>query len=215
MMSEAFLYRLALGDAWSKEVKSTLECDKDLIVVPMGAENVVPQIQNIISSMKHPDETIKFIRFFPDGYVINPDEESAFFYDAKYGTTIEKDAYKTYLAFSSFNRRLLIFIKNISRVYCVPLNKMIFQDSEEYVSHFPKEKQLPIDKEGWIAPRKLPQEKYDEWKWRNINASGTPFKYFDFSAMLDFEIQGAINNEALNRLFSDVEYFGQQKLGVS
>jgi hypothetical protein len=210
----SFNDRLALGDIWAKEIKTILDNDKDLIIVPMGLENVLSNHYSILSSMKEPSSTIKFIRFFPDGYAINLKEEDAFFYDAKFGQTIEKDAFNTYCVFVGHDRRMVIFIKNYSKIYCVPLQKIKFQNSEEKTSQY-KHLKLPVDNEGWIAPRLLPEEKYKDWKLKNPLASGTPYKYFDFRAMEKYEIFNEIDSNTLKEIFEFKISPGQQTLELT
>ncbi|MFW9989887.1 MAG: hypothetical protein ACFFC3_14645 [Candidatus Odinarchaeota archaeon] len=178
----SFESRSKIGNMWSKKVFEIIK-NKGLHVVSMGAENIVPEVHTILSFMKNPDNTSKFVRYMPDGFAIDEKKETAFFYDAKNGKAIEKDAYLTYLTFAADNRRLYIFIQNDADKYCVPIDKLAFIDSYSEVSKYSLEMQLPIDDDGWIAPRLLPENKYLKWKYSHSDKSGTPYKYFDFDAM--------------------------------
>ena len=55
--------------------------------------------------MKNPDPTARFLRYMPDGFAVREESEEAFFFDAKSGPTIEKDAYLAYQAFAGSDRR--------------------------------------------------------------------------------------------------------------
>lgn len=182
----SFKDRLTIAERWSNE------CIEDLsasgwLVVPMGAENVAPEVQNALSMMRNPDATARFVRYMPDGFAVMVESEEAMFYDAKCGKSIEKDAYIAYMAFAGDNRRVYVRIKNGKDKYNVPVRKLMFLNSHKEVEKYPVHLQMPIDEDGWIAPRLWCPEKYNKWKYRYSTASGTPFKYFDFDAISEFK----------------------------
>lgn len=183
-----FEQRLERGNIWADEVRRIVEA-KGWLTVPIGAENLTPKVSAALSRMKNPDVTVSFIRYLPDGFAINVGLEQAFFFDAKVGKSIQKEAYEVYLAFANRSRKMFLFIHAEGCNYCIPVQKLCFLDSQKYVNRFPLNQQLPVDDEGWIAPRLWPQSKYLDWKARNPNASGTPFRYFDLEAMKKFKLK--------------------------
>jgi hypothetical protein len=181
-----FEQRLAKGNVWLEEVKQLLE-RRGLRTVLIGAEHVAPEVHKALSDMRNPDATAMFVRYLPDGFAVNIGTEEAFFFDAKAGKTIEKKAYETYLDFAGKDRKVFIFIRNSKgETYCVPVRELRFRNSQEVVAKY--NFQLPIDEGGWIAPRLLNEEDYRRWKKRHPEASGTPYRYFDFDAMKQYKI---------------------------
>lgn len=175
--------RLPYAEQWQDECIERMKSD-GWEVVPMGAENVAPSVQQALSMMANPDATARFVRYMPDGFAVKVEEETAIFFDAKRGKSIEKDAYIAYLAFAGDNRNVYIMIKSENgAVYRVPVKGLKFLCSREYVAKFTEYNRIPVDDDGWIAPRLWPEDRYREWKRRYQTASGTPFKYFDFKQM--------------------------------
>lgn len=188
-----FAYRLKRGEEWAAEVVRFIE-EQGWKTVPLGAENVAPEAHRLLSFMKNPDPTARFLRYMPDGFAVKEEGEEAFFFDAKSGPTIEKNAYLAYQAFAGNDRRVFVFIRNGDDTYCVPIRKLKFLDSWDCVRSFPPDRQMPVDEDGWIAPRLWPEAKYLAWKRRNPHASGTPFRYFDLGAMSKYKM-GAEHRE--------------------
>ena len=180
-----FAYRLKRGEEWAAEVVKIIE-QRGWKTVPLGAENVAPEVHHLLSMMKNPDPTARFLRYMPDGFAVREESEEAFFFDAKSGPTIEKDAYLAYQAFAGSDRRVFVFVRHLGNTYCVPVNDLRLQDSREVVRRYPRP--LPVDEDGWIAPRLLPRDEYLRWKSRNPQASGTPFRYFDLGAMSRYKM---------------------------
>ena len=178
--------RLPYAEEWQNECIERMKSD-GWEVVPMGAENVAPSVQQALSMMANPDATARFVRYMPDGFAVKIEDETAVFFDAKRGRSIEKDAYIAYLAFAGDDRNVHIMIKSDNGdIYYVPVRGLKFLCSHEYVSKFPENKRMPIDEDGWIAPRLWLEDKYQGWKQRYKMASGTPFKYFDFGNMEEY-----------------------------
>ncbi len=175
-----FAYRLKRGEEWAAEVVKIIE-QRGWKTVPLGVENVASEVHRLLSMMKNPDPTARFLRYMPDGFAVREESEEAFFFDAKSGETIEKDAYLAYRALAGSDRRVFVFIRHLGNTYCVPVNDLRFKDSWEVVRRYPRP--LPVDEDGWIAPRLLPRDEYLRWKSRNPQASGTSFRYFDLPAM--------------------------------
>ncbi len=152
----------------------------------MGAENLAPDIHKALSGMKNPDPTASFVRYLPDGFAVDVDGEQAFFFDAKAGSNIQKEAYEAYMAFAGENRRVYVFIETGGKAYCVPVRELKFLNSYEVVADY--QTPLPVDGDGWIAPRLLPLAEYLDWKMKYPQASGTPYRRFDFAAMSDYRL---------------------------
>jgi len=187
-MSE-FAGRLGPHEDWAQQVFAHIEAH-GWQVVPLGAERVAPDASKVLSAMRNPDATARFVRYMPDGFAIHRQKEKAFFFDAKVGRSIEKDAYIAYLAFAGKDRSVYVCLKNESIVYWVPIKAIAFYDSEEYVSRFPPDRRMPIDEDGWIAPRLWLPSKYHNWKQQHPSASGTAFRYVDFGRLVAYRRTG-------------------------
>jgi hypothetical protein len=185
-MGNGFANRLSRGVEFQNEVQEIVKRN-GWEFVPMGAENIAPNVHRMMSKMENPDNTVRFVRYMPDGFAVHPEKEEAFFLDCKHSDTIEKDAYINYLTYAGEDRRVYVFIKSQDQVYCVPLKKLQFQDSHEVVRKYPNP--MPVDSEGWIAPREWPDEKYLAWKSRYRSASGTAYKYIDFERLEKYIIK--------------------------
>ena len=186
-MGNAFTdVRLPYAKEWEVQNRQEIQA-QGWQVVPMGAENVAPDVQKALSFMENPDSTARFVKYMPDGFAVNIEGETAYFFDSKRGKSIEKDAYIAYIAFAGEDRKMFVMIKTDNgKIYDVPVSELKFLCSHKYVSKFPEHRRMPIDDDGWIAPRLWPDDKYLVWKAKCKNASGTPFKYFDFNKMQQF-----------------------------
>lgn len=182
-MSEAFNGRLEYGTAWDNEVASKLKESK-YEIARYGIEHVGNHFTKNSAYFKCENPSIRFARYFPDGLAADFSHDVAFFWDAKIGASIERDAYETYCGIAGNSREFYLFIKEkqYSKKYCVPLTAVEFLDSMGYVSKFSEQNQMPVV-DGWIAPRAWPEDKYLKWKLNHPEASGTPFKYFNFALM--------------------------------
>lgn len=181
-MSSAFEMRCSRGMLWDDEVDANLkQCGYD--IGRYNIENVAMHFKSHPNYAGCDNPSIRFVRYFPDGVAADFNANVAFFWDAKMGTSIERDAYDTYLEFAESGRELYLFIKSENSQYCVPIEKVEFKDSYLYVSQFHEKNQMPIDPDGWIAPRMWPEQRYLDWKFKHPEASGTPFKYFSFGKM--------------------------------
>ena len=181
-MSDFERYRLAPHEEWARLVFEHIT-QRGWSVVPMGAQVLAPQVAAMLSAMEQPDPTAAFVRYMPDGFAVHLGKQTTFFFDAKVGKTIEKAAYIVYQAFAGEDRAVFVCLKHRECVYWVPIRDLAFLDSQVYVGRFPEQRRMPVDDEGWIAPRLWPRWKYLEWKQQHPEASGTPFRYFDFPAM--------------------------------
>ena len=181
-MSECFQTRLARGMEWDDEVSSCLSSQGYAI----GRYNIENTAHHFT---KHPgyatanNPSIRFVRHFPDGVASDFTNNIAFFWDAKVGKTIEKDAYETYLEVGNNGREFYLFINSVAGKFCVPIDYVSFVDSHDFVSKFKDSMRMPVDDDGWIAPRMWPEDKYRNWKRFHPSASGTPFRYFNFDRM--------------------------------
>ncbi len=188
-MGSGWEQRRGRGEKFQEEVKGMLKSQGKLIV-PMGAEKVAPRVQEMLRKIENPDNTARFFRYTPDGFAVDVESGEAFFYDCKDGRAIEKEAFENYVAYAGEDRSVFVFIKHGEKTYQVPLRGLSLLDSWEEVGRYCEEKRMPIDEDGWIAPRLWPKWKYDEWKANHQGASGTPFRYFDFKKMEQFVLNG-------------------------
>ncbi len=184
-MGRGWEQRKGKGDKFQEEVKEILEFQK-MLIVPMGAEKVAPEVQEQLWKMENPDSTARFFRYTPDGFAVDVENGVSFFYDCKDGRTIEKEAFKNYIVYAGEDRNVFVFIRHGGKTYRVPLRCLAFLDSNNEVGRYSEEKRMPVDNDGWIAPRLWPKWKYDAWKASHLGASGTPFRYFDFQKMEQF-----------------------------
>jgi len=181
--------RLGPHEEWAQEVFAHIEAH-GWQVVPLGAERVAPDVSKVLSAMQNPDATARFVRYMPDGFAIHTGKEQAWFFDAKVGRSIEKDAYEAYMAFAGDERRVYVCIRWQLAVYWVSVRNIAFLDSREVVGGFREDHRMPIDDEEWIAPRLWPRAKYLRWKLSHPGASGTAFRYLDFAAMEAYRWKG-------------------------
>lgn len=186
-MSEAFQMRCAAGMLWDDEVSSHLS-SQGYEIARHNVENTAPHFAKYPNYATSDNPSIRFVRYFPDGVAADFKNNVAFFWDAKNGNSIEKNAYETYLEFGANGREFFLFIKYDHNIYCVPLGEVKFFNSFQYVSRFPEYTRMPVDDGGWIAPRLWPEKKYLQWKYKNPEASGTPYRYFDFGDMKHWSI---------------------------
>lgn len=186
-MSSAFQMRCASGMVWDEEVSTQLSS----VGYEIGRYNIENTAKHFTQNPHYANSdnpSIRFVRYFPDGIASDFKNNCAFFWDAKIGTSIERNAYETYLEFNVNGREFYLFIKNGTSIYCTPLLEVCFLNSYTYVSQFREKNRMPIDDDGWIAPRLWNEAKYLNWKYTHPNASGTPFRYFDFDSMKNWRI---------------------------
>jgi hypothetical protein len=131
------------------------------------------------------DLTAKYFRYHPDGFYIAEKFHQAVYFDAKASDSIEKDAYLIYQKMHSIGLRVLVCIKNKkNEQYHVPIQKICLVSGLETAKRNP----LPLDEDGWLAPRLLSPVKYQEWK-NKCRGSGTSYRYFDFAQMQKFKLK--------------------------
>lgn len=190
----SFETRCKLGMEWDNEVSKHLN-STGYEIGRYNIENAAPHFTSIPGYAYSSNSSIRFVRYFPDGIAADFKNNIAFFWDAKIGRSIEKDAYETYCEFGKNGREFFLFVKNEMRIYCIPIEHVEFLNSLKFVSRFSFK--LPVDSDGWIAPRLLPESKYKMWKYRSPNASGTPYKMFNFERMDRWEFSWPFNYHKL------------------
>jgi hypothetical protein len=192
--SDPFNYRLMKGNSYEDECFSRLS-RMGFKVRRHGLEHIHPNLHNTLRNSSDP--TSELNRFQPDQLIQDMDLGNSCFIEVKHSDTIEKRPYQTYKALSdAFNCKVLICIKSklTNAEYWVPIQSLELIPGSISVKEFPPEERLPVDSDGWIAPRLLKKEasdyfnyqKYIEWKKRS-KGSGTPFRYFDFEVLTDFK----------------------------
>jgi hypothetical protein len=185
MSATGYATRLSVGEQWEQDLRAKLEAE-GLQVIPLADKTL--EAHQALSALREPGETARFIRYMPDGAAVEVERQDAYFFDAKAGNSIEKDAYLAYLAFAGERRRCDIYVRRPSGdVYRVPARKLVLIPAEVSVAPFPPDRQMPIE-DGWLAPRRWPREKYLRWKAGNQQASGTAFRYIDFAALGQYRL---------------------------
>lgn len=114
----------------------------------------------------------KFVRYAPDGVVLMSDG-AVLHFEAKRGTSLERDAYEVYKAYAAAGCTVLVFFLIDGQVYYQRVEKIGFLDSRSEVLKFPEHRRFPVDEENWICPRLKPGFRSTE------RMSGTAFRYVD------------------------------------
>lgn len=147
---------------------------------------------NMEDSKRGPEKVALAISNFRIAWIENLNHDNCF-------RRIKKNEYLEYN-----HRRILIFWKKEN--YKDYMNSLCGDpDADNYEKWFPYEEDWTINADGieWIAPRKMPDEKYTVWKFRKENvgpsASGTPYRYVKTSLF-----------EPLEKFISNL---GQQEFG--
>lgn len=172
----SFQDRIRLAEAFEKEVEAYLQARQAVLsVAKNGTEHTHPKFVDMLR--RNADAGAKFVRFAPDGVFLQANGR-VIHWEAKAGKHIEKDAYETYMAYSSFGCRVAVFVKNsdmAGRVYWQFVEKIGFIPSVEVVGKFPPNRRHPIDAEDWICPR--------SGHGYAGRGSGTPYREIDFGSL--------------------------------
>jgi hypothetical protein len=136
------------------------------------------------------DTTAKRIRFFPDRTILG--EKGAQLVEVKNSTTIEKDAYDTYMDLYRTSYHVGIIFRNeeflgfeygnqsiVRLLYCDINNLQAKVPEDKYLTKYGM--RLPVEGDVWITPRNLSPDEYQKWK-SNSPGSGTAY------ALIDFEV---------------------------
>jgi hypothetical protein len=193
----SFETRCKIGMEWDNEVSSHLN-SAGYEIGRYNIENIAPHFTTATGYANANNPSIRFVRYFPDGIASDFKNDVAFFWDAKIGRSIEKDAYETYCEFGKTGREFYLFIKSGAILYCVPIDNVKFLDSLQFVSGYSFK--LPVDSDGWIAPRLLSESTYKRWKYKSPNASGTPYRMFDFNKMREWGFSWPFNYQNVTRI---------------
>lgn len=179
-MSKGWKKRKQKGGSWAKQVRDMLE-DKGHHVVFIGAEHIAPEVHDLLSGMELPDKTAQFIRFMPDCFLVHGERDEAYFVEAKAANNIEKQAYEAYDILCEKDLNVYLVIRYRGKCYCCHFDDLPLIDSRQVVEQYSNP--LPIDQDGWIAPRLQPMIDYRRWKRRFPHASGTPYKRIDLDRL--------------------------------
>jgi len=178
----AFESRLQTGVEFEEQVVSYLE-SHNFTVTRYGSEYTDKDIANQIRSSSSPEALV--LRYKPDGIALK--NMDLFFWEAKNGMNIEKNAYEQYIKIEQQGSKVIVFSKSNNSVYCATIGKIKFLDSNEIVNRFPENRRLPVV-DGWITPRL--------GHGTNGKGSGTPYKQIDYDFMrLIADWTQRINNE--------------------
>lgn len=182
----SFHDRIKSGDEYANELFERLKQSGKIIALN-GAEHTHPEFHKILCGYKEPDNTSRWVRYQPDGVLTEPKTKKTWYIEAKRSETIEKDAYITYKKLYDAGCNVLLCIKRKSNdEYIVPIQFVLLIDGNITSSKYPPEIRMPVDDDGWLAPRLWSNAKYYKWKEKFTMASGTPFRYFDFKNMVEY-----------------------------
>lgn len=168
-----FNSRIAAGAKFEDDVERFC-CEMFNSVARNGTEHTHPVFVELLR--RNNSEASKFVRFAPDGVMLSANG-SVFHWEAKASKAIEKDAYDTYLKYTTMGCNVLMFVKNPKNkiVYWQRVERVGFIPSAVVVGGFPENKRHPIDDDDWLCPRN-----------GHGNAgfgSGTPYREIDFGSL--------------------------------
>lgn len=148
-------------------------CPWVIDVAKNGTEHTHPAFTEQLR--QNPTWSAKLIRYAPDGVLLHKTER-VYYFEAKRGDSLEKDAYEVYTAHQGRDIGVLIFFEIDGKVYYQHLQKIRFRDSAAVVEQFPPLRRFPVI-DGWICPRAKPG-------FRSLGAmSGTPYRYVDVRSL--------------------------------
>lgn len=141
--------RLDMGVQFEEEVQWYLSHrDKIIKSFRIGLEHTLMELMCAIKNRT--DAVSMFLRFTPDGVAI-PVDDDAFFWEAKAGVTIERNAYENYMKLSEIGCDVLLFIHTGDHVMTCRVSSMTFISSDIVVGRYASDKRFPIV-DGWITP---------------------------------------------------------------
>lgn len=159
---------------------------ENVVMDRIGIENVAPNLLEIIDKGDYTDFTSKWIRYQPDAVVLNTRLHQSYYIEVKASDNIEKDAYRAYSKLAEIGCNVfLLILNNEGEKYVVSIENVKLEPGKETVSRY--DEPMPVDADGWIAPRLWDQSKYLKWKEKYPRMSGTPFRRFDFGAMKEYK----------------------------
>ena len=92
--------------------------------------------------------------------------------EIKNAKSIEREAYSNYIDLHNLAYNVGIVILN---------NGILnFCDIVDLKLKIPAQKNIPVVDQFWLSPRKMPKDKYIQWKQSHPHASGTAFAFIDF-----------------------------------
>jgi hypothetical protein len=197
-----FKDRTTKGDAYFKTIDQFFS-SHGYIVVKTGIEEHYSRAHPDLLKLPQ-DLTSKYFRYHPDGFYIATKENKSVYFDAKASDFIEKDAYLIYQLMMTMGLNVLICIQNRrGQEFHVPMTALILISGKESIKPF--KYKLPLDSDDWIAPRLLSKPEYLKWKEKNPMASGTPYQYFNFEAMKQYQLQKSKSNQSIKSVFDEEE----------
>jgi hypothetical protein len=187
-------YRLKRGKSYEKDVFQRFQ-NMGFDITAHGLEKVHPGFHNFLKNSNDP--TSHLLRYQPDQLIREKQLGNISFIEVKYSDSIEKTPYQKYtILYEKLDCRILICIKSKSskKEYWVPIEKLKLKSGRLSVNEFPPDRRLPVDEHGWIAPREWNNKdskhynpkKYRTWQIHS-KASGTPFRYFDFEEIKEYQ----------------------------
>jgi len=170
-----FTKRSEPGVKFEKWLKEQLEESPRIKKVEKtGTEHTHPEFVELLRSNE--SNAAIFVRFAPDGVYLT-DKDNVVHYDAKYGKSIEKNAYETYLKYKNAGCTVVLFVAFGGIVYWQHIENVRLIPGQETVKKYPPEKRWPVRKDEWIYPR-------DKAGFQSTDRfSGTPYREIDFDSM--------------------------------
>lgn len=171
--------RFGRGDKFCREVKEELGQAGFTVAVNSTERTQREIVESLRGSC---DPTSLSIRFRPDLIVSFGQPPVSWYVEPKDSCRIEKLALKEYLKLCLTGSVIIIVIKHRNEKRWVFVNELEFLDSDEYVAEFPVP--FPVI-DGWITPRAC--EEWRKLKWKNPQASGTPYKVIDPACLREWK----------------------------
>lgn len=167
-----FEKRLAPGQAAEAEAWSRLE-KSGWCVAKNGTEHTHPDFVAKLRGNNSP--AALFVRFAPDGVIHRNNQ--VVHCDVKVGKSIEKSAWETYMKYHEAGCFVVLFVKHENDWFWQWVEKVQLVDGSKSIEKFPENKRFPVDKDGWICPRKTSRNVCNE------KMSGTPYRYIDMASL--------------------------------
>ena len=187
-----FQKRIQNSTKFEKELFQKLE-EMGFYVALNGTEHTHPTFADKLRQSNDP--TSLSIRFQPDGVICTNGQTKSAYVEVKASENIEKTAYEQYMKLHNNENIVLIVFEKFKYAWNF-IQHIDLIDGNITVKPFPPTKRFPVDKNGWICPRKAKH-------WNNVsgnNASGTPYKAVNQQSLLPWNHLGQLKSLLNNTL---------------
>ncbi len=126
------------------------------------------------------DKTSKMVRYFPDKICANT---KTIYVEIKYGSSIEKDAYDTYMQLYElgYDIAIVFYTRSTYEEYFQDGLLMFTKIENLKMKHLGETyRDVPVKDNCWVTPRLMDEKEYCEWK-EKTGGSGTTYAYIDES----------------------------------